>query len=97
MDHAIFINRRRSVSGIIHTLIGVVVCWKVEIQPDIASDSTDREIRYMYKAVNKTNIIRRYMKALALQNGATVAHWEYNTRCIYVVESKRVTSRVKHI
>ena len=28
-DHAIIINRRRSVSGIIHTLLGVDVFWKV--------------------------------------------------------------------
>ena len=40
-DHAIIINRRRSVSGIINTLLGVAVCWKVHIQPAIASDSTD--------------------------------------------------------
>ena len=40
-DHAIIINRKRSVSGIIHTLLGVAVCWKVQIQPAIASDSTD--------------------------------------------------------
>ena len=40
-DHAIIINRRRSVSGIIHTLLGVAFCWKVQIQPAIASDSTD--------------------------------------------------------
>ena len=41
VDHAIIINRRRSVSGILHTLLGVAVFWKVHIQPDIASNSTD--------------------------------------------------------
>ena len=35
-DHAIIINRRRSVSDIIHTFLGVDVCWKVYIQPYIA-------------------------------------------------------------
>ena len=39
--HAIIINRRRLVSGIIHNILGVAVCWKVHIQPDIASESTD--------------------------------------------------------
>ena len=28
-DHARILNRRRSVSGIIHTQLGVDVCWKV--------------------------------------------------------------------
>ena len=28
-DHAIILNRRRSVLGIIHTLLGVAVCWKL--------------------------------------------------------------------
>ena len=35
--HAITIKRRRSVSGIIHNLLGIAVCWKVNIKPDIAS------------------------------------------------------------
>ena len=40
-DHAIIINRRRSVSVIIHTLLVVSLFWKVQIQPAIASHSTD--------------------------------------------------------
>ena len=39
-DHARILNRRRSVSGIIHTLLVVAVCWKVQIQPAIESEST---------------------------------------------------------
>ena len=65
-DNDRILNIRRSVSGIIHTLLGVSVCWKVQIQPAIASDSTDGEIRCMYNAVKKTKVIRRYMEALAL-------------------------------
>ena len=37
------------------------------------------------------------MEALALHTGAPTVHWEYNTSYISVVESKRVTTRVKHI
>ena len=40
-DHARIINIRRSVSGIIYTLLSVAVCWKVQIWPAIASESTD--------------------------------------------------------
>ena len=46
-DHARIINRRRSILGIIHHLLGFSVYWKVHIQPAVASDSTDREIRCM--------------------------------------------------
>ena len=60
-DHVIIINQRRSVLVIVHTLIGVSVCWKVQIRPDIESDSTDGEIRFVYKAVKKAKVIRRYM------------------------------------
>ena len=60
-DYARIINRRRSVFGIIHTILGVSICWKAQIRPDIASDSTDGEIRCMYKAVKKTKVFRRYM------------------------------------
>ena len=57
-DHAIILNIRRSVSVIIHSLLGVAVCWKVRIQPSIEYDYTDGEIRCMYKAVMKTKVIR---------------------------------------
>ena len=34
--HARILNRRWLVSGIIHTLLGVSVFWKVQIQPDVS-------------------------------------------------------------
>ena len=40
-DHAIIPNRRQSVSGVIQTLLGVSVWWKVQIKPYVASESTD--------------------------------------------------------
>ena len=96
-DHARIINRRRSVSGIIHTLLGVSVCWKIHIQLDIASESTDGEIRCMYKDVNKTKVIWIYIEALAVHTGAPTVHWKEKISCISVVEAKIVTPRVKHI
>ena len=40
-DHARIIKIRRPVSGFMHTLLGVYVCWKLYIQTDVSSDSTD--------------------------------------------------------
>ena len=51
----------------------------------------------MYKDIQKTKVIRRYMEALALYTDAPTLNWEDNTSCISVVEAKRVTPRVKHI
>ena len=45
-DNYRIIDRIRSVSCILHTLLGVDILWKLQIQPDIASDSTYGEIRY---------------------------------------------------
>ena len=90
-------NRRRSVSDIIHNLIGFSVFWKLHIQPTIASDSTDGEIGCIYKADKKNKFIRRYMEALALHTDEPTVHWAYNTSYISVVESKIVTPIVKHI
>ena len=78
-------------------MIGVAVLWKVQIQPAVAYDSNDGEIRCMCKAVNKTKFIWRYMEQLALLTDAPTVHWEYITSCIYVVESKIVNPKVKHI
>ena len=96
-DHAKIINIRQSVSGILHTLLGVDVFRKLHIQSSIASESTDGEIRCMYKAVRKSKVICRYMKVLALHTGAPTVDWEDNTSCIYAVEYKIVTHRVKHV
>ena len=51
----------------------------------------------MYKAVNKTKVIRRYTQDLELYTGAARVLWEDNISCISAVESKRATPRVKHI
>ena len=39
--HDTIINSRRSVSGIIHTLIGVAFCYRVHIQPPVAYEFTN--------------------------------------------------------
>ena len=75
VDHVRIINIRRSVSGNIHTLLGVAVFCKVHIQLDVESDTTGEEIRYVYKAVNKTKAKYRYKEALSLHIGAPTVHW----------------------
>ena len=95
--HDIVLNRRRSVSDIFHTIIGVAFWRKLQIQPAIASDSTDEEIRCMYKDVKKTKVIWRYMDALSLHSASPTVHWEGNTIWISFVEAKIVTPRVKHV
>ena len=55
-------------------MIGIDIYWKVRIQPDISSESTDGEIRCMYKAFNKTKAFQRYMKALELHNSKLTLH-----------------------
>ena len=51
----------------------------------------------MYKDVKKTKVIWRYIEYLALHTGAPTVHWEDKKSCIYFVEDKIVTPRVKHI
>ena len=65
------------------------VCWKVQIQPAISSESTDGYIICMCKAFKKTKVIWRYVEALALHTVAPTVHWEDNTSCIYGVFHKK--------
>ena len=74
-DHVRVLNRRLSFSGIMHTMFGVSVCWKVHIYPDIVSDSIYGEIICMQKSVKKNKVIWRYLETLALHNGAPTVHW----------------------
>ena len=75
MNHPRINNRRWYVSGIINTIIGVLVWWKVQIQTDVASESTYVWIIWMYKTVNNTEEIWCYMEDLALHTGAPTVHW----------------------
>ena len=75
-----------------HTVIGVAVCWKVQIKPAIASDSTYGEIICMYKYVKKKTLSGDTWKP---QHSTQVNL--HHMCCIYVVEAKRVTPKVKHI
>ena len=54
----------------------------------MASDSTDGEIRCMYKSVKKIQVIRRYMEDLALYTGAPTVHWEDNTSLFLLFKLK---------
>ena len=58
MYYARIIIIRRSFSGIIHTIIGIDVCWKLYIQPAVESDSADGESMCMYKSVKKKILYR---------------------------------------
>ena len=87
------VNRRRSFKDIVNTILGIAVCWKVKSQLNMSSDSTDVELRYMYKYANKTKSVQRYTEDLALRTSSPTVHYEDNTHFISVVEAKIVTPR----
>ena len=89
-NNAIIIHRRRSVSGILHTIFGVAVYWKVQNQPAIASDWTDVEIICIYNSIKKNKVTRRCMEALALHNSSTKVNLEYSISFISVIDSKEL-------
>ena len=69
-------NRRRPVSRIIHTILGVDVFWKVQIQPAVYLEYTGGGISYMHKYVKKAKAIGRYREELALHTGEPTVHWK---------------------
>ena len=75
MNHPRINNIIWYVSGLIHTIIGVLVWWKVHIKTDVASESTAVWIRWMKKDVKDTKEIWCYMEDLALHTGAPTLHW----------------------
>ena len=96
-DHAIILNRRWPFSGIIHNIIDIVLLWKINIQPAVEFEPSDVEIICIYKAVDKTTAIRGNTELLEIHTDAPKVHLEDSTSCIYFVEYKIVTHRVKHI
>ena len=97
MDHAIIINRGWYLSETIHTLLGVYALWKVQIQPKLAFDSADGEIRCLYESVNNTKYFQYHMESLFLHTVSPTVHWEDNTSFISLVKSNIVTPIIKHI
>ena len=57
--HARNLNRKLSISVIIHTLLGVAVLWKVQIQSYVAYAYTDGEICFVYKYAKKNKDVCR--------------------------------------
>ena len=95
-DHARILNRRRSVSGIIHTMFGVSVYWKVQIQTAISSDSTDGEIRCMYKATNKKGYMEICL-SLITPHCCTNSTFRIQKSFISAFEAKRVTLELNRV
>ena len=69
-------NRIRPVSRIVHTILGVDVLCKIQIQPAAYLEYTDGEISYMYKDFKKTKSIGGFMEAWALHTKDPTVHWE---------------------
>ena len=78
-----------------NNIIGVSIYGKLYMHHNVASEYTDGEIIYMYKAVNKTKEIWRYIEALSIPLGIQHHIGRKNKICISVVEAKRVTPRYK--
>ena len=94
-DHAQILNRRRSMSVNIHTLLGVSVIRKVQIQPQFSSDST----------IVKSDASTSSPRLINFSNAAwSILHYPLEHQlyirnilqvCISIVEAKQVTYRVK--
>ena len=93
-DHVGIINRWKYVSGIIHTLLGVSVCWKIKINNSVSSYSTYGETHCLYKAVKNTKYFQCYTDSIFLHAVSPTVHQKNNTSCISLVDAKIVTSGV---
>ena len=96
-DHVQIISRWWYVYGIINTLLDIYFFWRIKIQPDVDSDSTEVEIKWLYKNSKNNKSIWQYTESLGIPIAAKTVHREDNTSCISVSKAKLVTPRVKHI
>ena len=87
---------RSSFGGIIHTLLGTAINWKVK-KLLLPVNSTDAEVRILYFSLLMTKQIRNLLIAMGFPVGKAAPHYEDNVAASNLVHAHRLTPRLKHI
>ena len=88
---------RSSYGRFLHLFAGVVFGWKCKIQLLVALHLTELEAKQFFFSLVKTLCYRLLLQSVRMLDGKpTFAHVE-NKSTIDIVNSQRITPRIKHI
>jgi hypothetical protein len=87
---------RRSVSGGLHTLGGMITNWNCTTQKSVTLSSTEAECVSMAKGLQETLFSQMLLKEIAHCELSAVM-LEDNTGAIFLVKNQQVGTRTKHI
>jgi hypothetical protein len=87
---------RRSISGGLHTLGGMITNWNCTTQKSVTLSSTEAEYVSMAKGLQEILFSQMLLKEIALCELSAVM-LEDNTGAIFLVKNQQVGTRTKHI
>ena len=96
-NYATDLTDRRSVSSDVILLGSVIVSWKVHKDMSIASSSTDAETRAAFRSVRRVITLRLFFMHLGYPIASPTPLFEDNKGTHDLINSGRMTPRLKHI
>jgi hypothetical protein len=87
---------RKSISGNIHTVGGMITSWKSKKQASVTLSSTEAEYQSLAMHFQETKFQQMLLDEIATNQYPSVVY-EDNQGCIYLVKNQQVGSRTKHI
>jgi hypothetical protein len=87
---------RKSISGNIHTLGGMITSWASKKQASVTLSSTEAEYVSLASHFQETRFQQQLLQEIAV-NVIPAIVYEDNQGCIYLVKNQQVGARTKHI
>ena len=95
-NYAINIEDRRSITGMINTLGGMITNWTSKAQPTVSLSSTEAEYMALASCAQETMFTNSLLTELGSCKRPGIIK-EDNTGAIFLVKNKQVSARTKHI
>jgi C4-type Zn-finger protein len=95
-DYAKDENDRRSISGRINTLGGMITNWTSKKQQTVSLSSSESEYQALSECVREAMFTQSLLRELIGKKTTSIIY-EDNLGAIYLVKNMKVSARTKHI
>jgi hypothetical protein len=96
LDYASDLDKRRSLTGFVFTLLGCAISWKATLQSTVALSTTEAEYMAAAEAVKEAIWLRGLVSDLGLQQDETIVFCDSQS-AIHLTKNQMYHERTKHI
>ena len=90
------LDKRRSLTGFVFTLLGCAISWKATLQSTVALSTMEAEYMAVAEVVKEAIWLRGLVSDLGLQQGETVVFCDSQS-AIHLTKNQMYHERTKHI